>query len=93
MAKTKSKPREYQLGKKTEDYKIISLRKLSDAADIDYNKLWNFLSGRYKTLTANEKVALCNAAYNEMSKFFEVMGYKMKLERLPKEIEKPQMSS
>lgn len=68
--------------KRTEKYKVISLKKLSEASGIDYAKLYNALSGRYNSLSVNEKTALCNAAYEELDDFFKFLGFQMKLTRL-----------
>lgn len=71
--------------KRTEKYKAISLRKLSEASGVDYAKLYNSLTGRYKSLSVHEKTALCNAAYEELSDFFKFLGFEIKVTRLDKE--------
>lgn len=61
--------------KRTEKYKIISLRKLSTESGIDYEKLYNNLSGRYKGMNANEKTRLCNTLYEELIDLFKFLGF------------------
>lgn len=69
--------------KRTAKYKIISLRKLSKESKIDYAKIYNNLSGRYESLTVNEQTRLSNSLCEEVTEFFKIMGFKLKLERIP----------
>ena len=69
--------------KKTADYKIISLRRLAAAANIDYMKLYFNLAGRYDSLSIQEKTQLSNAAIDELVPFFETLGFDIKIKRIP----------
>lgn len=72
--------------KKTAEYKIISIRKLSEVSGVPYGKLWGNLSGRVSSLDANEKTVLCNTVYAEMEDLFDFLGFEMKLKRISKKI-------
>lgn len=64
-------------------YRIISLRKLSEASKIDYYKLYRNLCGdTINSLTPNDKATLANVAQAEMREFFKFLGLRIKFERL-----------
>jgi hypothetical protein len=61
--------------KEESKYKIINMRQLAKAADMDYQKLYFNLTARYDSITDREKTELCNALYKELrclSDFLEI---------------------
>jgi len=73
MAKTK--------GLTTKKHKIISLRKLAKSSKIEYMKLYYNISGRYHSLDANDKTAICNALHDEIKPLMEYLGFDVSLTR------------
>jgi hypothetical protein len=52
--------------KEASPYKIISLRQLAKSADMDYQKLYFNLTGRYASMTDTDRTVLCNTLYDEL---------------------------
>lgn len=70
MAKEKSK-------------KIISMRELARVSSIKYSKIYANSIGRYEqsTLTEAEKTRLCNALYEGLDAWGELLGVKFNMKR------------
>lgn len=62
-----------------QEFDVINLKALTDAANVDYHKTRFNLVGRYAkpTLTANEHTLLVNALYEKVSKTFEYLGFSL----------------
>lgn len=71
--------------KPTAEHKIISISKLAQASKIDYMKIYNTLTGKYNGLNHNEKTAILNALYTELTPFVNFLGFELKFKKLPKE--------
>lgn len=59
-------------------HSIINLRRLAEAAGVDYYKLYHNITGRYsnengKALGANERIELTNALHSELSKLSDFL--------------------
>lgn len=67
--------------KNTQDFKIISIRKLAETSKIPYTKIYNCLRGKYNSMTDAEKTQLCNALYFELEPFGNFLGIDIILRR------------
>ena len=66
-------------------FKIVSLRKLAEIADIKYMAVYDTFTNRYDGLTDNQRTRLANALCSEMEAMFDSLGWRMELKRIRKE--------
>lgn len=70
-----------KLLKGTDRFKVISLRQLCAAAKFSYWTLYYNLAGTRANMTDNDKTILCNAFLEEISAFFDFLGFEVKIKR------------
>ena len=80
--------------KKKPENKVYSLRVWTNKAGVNYMKVYNFLRDFYKTnnLTAEEKISLINALYDNLNPILKKLGFFMEIKRIstdPSPAEKP----
>lgn len=63
---------------------IFSLKKLSDLASVDYNKLYHANAGTYNSLTDNDRARLYNALFTEFEKASAILGFTVDGKRIKK---------
>ena len=67
--------------RKQPKYPILSLSRLAEASDVDYKMIYNNVAGVYSSLDANTKTILANTALQELSPFFDFLGFELKVKR------------
>lgn len=58
-------------------YKIISLRKLSEQSGIGRMRVYDNLRGRYQTLTVDDQTMLANTLYEEVNLLMNALGFEL----------------
>lgn len=68
---------------KIKSKKIISMRELARVSSIKYSKIYANSVGRYEqsTLTEPEKTRMCNALYEGLEAWSELLGVKFNMKR------------
>jgi cupin superfamily acireductone dioxygenase involved in methionine salvage len=59
----------------TKKTSVISMRALAEAAGVNYDKLFKNLSGKYNSLTQEEKIQLMNAFHDEVNAITPKLGF------------------
>jgi len=63
-------------------FPIINIAKLSKICNIEYFKIRNNFAGKYNSLNNNERTEIANAAFLEVNKFFNRLGFHLTMKRL-----------
>lgn len=61
---------------------IIKIKKLSEVSKVDYFKIRNNIMGKYNSMDLNEKTDVANVAFELCNKFFNKLGFRIKMERI-----------
>ena len=61
---------------------IIKIKKLSEVSGVDYFKIRNNVMGKYRSMDLNEKTDVANVAFELCNKFFNKLGFRLKMERI-----------
>lgn len=67
---------------KTKEFEIISIRKLTEKAHVEYFKTYHNIRGNYNSLTEQEKTQLSNELFDEVSKAFKWLGFRIEIKRV-----------
>ncbi len=67
---------------RSENFNIISLKFLSEKSGVSYQRMYHSLAhGRYNSLTDVEKTKISTALFEEVSKAFIELGFKISIKR------------
>lgn len=61
---------------------IIKIKMLSEESGVDYFKIRNNMMGKYRSMDMNERTDVANAAFRLCNKFFNKLGFRIKMERV-----------
>ncbi len=60
---------------KTGEFKMISLRILSEKSGVDYSKIYHNLKGTYASFTDQDRTLIFNAMHHEFEKAASALGF------------------